>query len=104
MCCKNLARMRERRSQRIEESVADLIELHWRGSYADLVAQHPQIVATHQEGTSHVIFPEGTRFEPDAKLAKRAAMKSNTIGRYTLPDGAMFIFDGVILSRFLLSF
>ena len=84
--------------------MADLIELRWSGIYADLVAQHPQIVATHQEGQSHVIFPEGTRFKPDAKLAKRTGAKSDTIGRYILPDGAVFIFDGVRLYRFLLSF
>lgn len=84
--------------------MAELIQLTWSGTYADLVAQHPQIVATHHEGTSHVLFPEGTRFEPDAKRAKRTGIKGDTIGRYTLPDGAVFIFDGVSLHRFLLSF
>jgi hypothetical protein len=86
-------------------NMADLIELHWTGQYAQLVEQHPDITVWHEDGTSHVIFPEGTQFEPDAKLAKRAGVKqSNSVGRYTLLDGAVFIFDGTSLYRFLVSF
>jgi hypothetical protein len=66
--------------------------------------------AWHEEGASQVIFPEGTRDAPDAKLAKRSGAKHATfdrkdaVGRYSLSDGSVFIFDGSSLSRFLLSF
>jgi hypothetical protein len=96
--------------ERGETNMADLIELHWSGQYAQLVEQHPHITAWHEEGASHVIFPEGTRFEPDAKLAKRPGVKHATfdrndaVGRYSLSDGSVFIFDGTSLYRFLLSF
>ena len=88
----------------------NLIELSWVGYYAQLVEQHPLITAWHEEGLSHVIFPEGTRFEYDAKLAKRSGVKhgsinrNDSVGRYTLPDDSVFIFDGISLYRFLISF
>lgn len=86
-------------------NMADLIELHWTGQYAQLVEQHPDITAWHQEGVSHVIFPEGTRFEHDARHAKRLdVQQSHAVGRYTLSDGAVFIFDRTSLYRFLVSF
>jgi len=86
-------------------NMADLIELHWTGQYAQLVEQHPDITAWHEEGVSHVIFPESTRFEHDARRAKRPdVQQSNSVGRYTLPDGAVFIFDETSLYRFLVSF
>jgi hypothetical protein len=74
---------------RSEEAMSKCPELSWEGYYSETVVEHPDIFTMSEEGVSYVFFPDETNVE---SIPEKPGWK-----RYTVPDGAIFIFDGHVL-------
>jgi hypothetical protein len=72
-----------------EAALSRCPQLSWHGYYSEAVMEHPAIDSMHQEGDSYVIFSPETKVEA---IPEKAGWK-----RYTLPDGAVFVFNGSLL-------
>ena len=61
------------------------------GVLSEAAVTHPDVTVCAGD---HIMLSGDTYFLPDASLARHKNVYSGFVGRYTVSDGTMFIFDG----------